>query len=147
MIAAMEDEDDDNTSPEWIAYNNHLCLLENSMNPMENLLVTIMLVNGATCDLAKGLQFEVVFIQMVITFFLHLVGSTGDPMENLPTWTMKELAEGIAEMLAPMLNHLAMIICNVQVNCKHLDFVHLQMVTYPNRVDRPDVDDSNYADF
>ena len=88
MIAVMEYDDNDKTSPEWIAYYDHLHHLENSMNPMENLLVTIMVVDGATCDLAKLLQSEVVFIQMVITFLLNLVGSTGDPMENLPTWTM-----------------------------------------------------------
>ena len=81
-IVVMEDDDDDKTSPEWIAYYDHLCLLQNLMNPMENLLVTIMVIDGATCDLAKGLQFEVVFIKMIITFLLNLVGSTGDLMEN-----------------------------------------------------------------
>ena len=60
---------------------------------------------------------------------------------------MKELAEDIVKLLASMLNWLPMIICNLQVNCKYLDFTHLQVVTYPDQVNRPDVDERNYADF
>ena len=98
----MEDDDDDETTPEWIAYFDHLCFHENSMNPIENLLVTIMVVNGATYDLAKKcLQFEVVFIQMIITMLHDLVCSIDDLMENPLTPTMKKLAEEIMELLAP----------------------------------------------
>ena len=143
----MEDDNDDNTSPEWIAHTDSIRLLENSMNPMENILATIMVVDGATCVLGKQLQYEVVSIQMVMSFLLNIVRSTGDLMQNLPTWTTKELVEGIAEMLGPMRNRLAMIIHNVEVSRKHLDFAHLQMVTYPNQVDHSNVDDMNYANF
>ena len=143
----MEDDDDNNTSPEWIAHNDSICLLENSMKPMENLLATIMVVNGATCVLGEQLQSEVVFTQTVMSFLLKIVCSTGDLTQNLPTWTTKELAEGIVEMLGPMLNRLATIIRNVEVNHKHLNFAHLQMVTYPNQVDCSNVDDMNYANL
>ena len=127
-----DDDDDDETTPEWIAYFDCLCFLENSTNPMENLLATIMVVDGATCDLAKGLQFEVAFIQRIITMLRILVCSTGNPMENLLPPTMKELVEEIAELLAPMVNCLPTIIHNMQVQCKHLDYMHLQVVAYPN---------------
>ena len=143
MIVAMGEDDYYKTSPEWIAHDDCVCLLENLMNPMENLLASIMVVDGTTCVLGEQLKYEVVFMQMVITFFHDIV----DPTEDLLTWTTKELAEGILKMLVPMLNHLATIIRNVQVYCKHLDFVHLQIVTYPDRVNCPNVDDNNYANF
>ena len=143
----MEDDNENNTSPEWIAHRDSIRLLENSPNPVENILATVMAVDGATCVLGEHLKYEVVYIQEIMTFLLQILCSTGDPMENLPTWTMKELAEGIAEMLVPMQNRLVTSIRNVAVSRKHLDFVCLQMVTYPNRVERSNIDETNYENF
>ena len=146
-IAAMEDDNDNNTSPEWIAHIESICQMENSMNLMENILATVMTVDGATCVLGEQLQYEVVSIQRIMMFLLDNFGSTADLTLNLPNWTKKELAVGIAEMLVPIQNRLANYIQNMEVSRKHLDFMRLQMVSYPNRVEHSNVDHTNYANF
>ena len=50
-------------------------------------------------------------------------------------------------MLVPMQNRLVTSIRNMAVSRKHLDFVHLQMVTYPNQVEHSNIDERNYEIF
>ena len=75
-IAAMEDDNDNNTSPEWIAHRDSIHLLENSTNPMENILATVMAVDGATCVLGEHMKFEVGYIQKIMTFLLQILCSS-----------------------------------------------------------------------
>ena len=121
LKVVMDNDSDDDQTPEWIAHTEYIQALQSSDDPLLQLLANIEDLDGTLCALGQLLEDE----HMCLLEMINALANTAGPLAGTLVCLLEQTAH----------SHLPTLIFNMHTARHVLAHAHMQVQAYPDLVD------------